>query len=206
MPINDTYRTLAKVSDEVTFKDRGSKFIAQAFPVESEEKIKDILEELKRSHSAANHWCYAWQLGMEETRHRSNDDGEPANSAGTPIYGQIKSFDLTDVLVVVTRYFGGTKLGVGGLKNAYKTAAQMALVQADQITRTLTIQFELEFDYPEMGKVMRMIRENNLLVAEQQLELNCRFLLQVRKKDFDRIQERFSELQRVSFKKLPNQR
>ena len=112
--VKDTYKTITKASEEVLFKDKNSKFFGYAFPVTSEEEIKEHLEELKKKHHAARHWCYAWQLG-KEFHYRANDDGEPSNSAGMPIYGQIQSFDVTNVLIVVVRYFGGVKLGVGGL-------------------------------------------------------------------------------------------
>ena len=113
--LKDTYRTITKPSEEVLFKDKNSKFFGYAFPVKNEEEIKEHLEDLRKKHHAARHWCYAWQLGKEEYRYRANDDGEPSNSAGMPIYGQIQSFDVTNVLIVVVRYFGGVKLGVGGL-------------------------------------------------------------------------------------------
>jgi uncharacterized YigZ family protein len=122
----DTYKTILKASKEVLFKEKGSKFYGYAFPVTSEDEVKQQIENLKQHHSA-RHWCYAWQLGKNYEHYRANDDGEPSNSAGMPIYGQLQSFDVTNILVVVVRYFGGTKLGVGGLIQAYKTTAQMAL-------------------------------------------------------------------------------
>ena len=123
----DTYKTIITASEEVLFKDRNSKFFGYAFPVTTEEEIREHLEQLKKKHHSARHGCYAWQLGKEDLHYRANDDGEPSNSAGMPIYGQIQSFEVTNILIVVVRYFGGVKLGVGGLINAYKTAAQMAL-------------------------------------------------------------------------------
>jgi len=127
--LKDTYKTISKPSEEVLFKEKNSKFFGYAFPITTEDEAKTHIEELKKKHHQARHWCYAWQTGKEENElhFRANDDGEPSNSAGMPIYGQIQSFDVTDILVVVVRYFGGVKLGVGGLIQAYKTAAQLAL-------------------------------------------------------------------------------
>ena len=125
--IKDTYRTILQPSDEVLFKEKNSKFYGISFPIKNEAEVKQHLENLKKQHHAARHWCYAYQLGTDDIKYRANDDGEPSNSGGMPIYGQIQSFDVTNILVVVIRYFGGVKLGVGGLINAYRTAAQMDL-------------------------------------------------------------------------------
>ena len=200
--IKDTYRTITKASEEVLFKDRNSKFFGYAFPVTSEEEIKEHLEELKKKHHSARHWCYAWQLGKSDFRYRANDDGEPSNSAGMPIYGQIQSFEVTNVFIVVVRYFGGVKLGVGGLINAYKTAAQMALEASNIVTRTIDLKFEISFDYPEMNKVMRVIKENNLNVIDQILELDCKIIISVRMKEADRIYEKFDATYKVAVRQL----
>lgn len=200
----DTYRTITKPSKEVLFKEKNSKFFGYAFPVSSEEEVKQHLEEVKKKHHSARHWCYAWQLGKkEETYHyRVNDDGEPSNSAGMPIYGQIQSFDVTNVLIVVVRYFGGVKLGVGGLISAYKTAAQMALEASKIVTRTIDVKYEISFDYPEMGSVMRVIKENNLNVLDQKLELDCKIYISVRKKEAKIIFKKFDHIYKVNIKKL----
>ncbi|MFD0975962.1 IMPACT family protein [Salinimicrobium gaetbulicola] len=200
--IKDTYKTITKASEEVLFKDKNSKFFGYAFPVNNEDQIKDHLEDLKKKHHAARHWCYAWQLGKEDFRYRANDDGEPSNSAGMPIYGQIQSFEVTNVLIVVVRYFGGVKLGVGGLINAYKTAAQMALEASNIVTRTIDLKFEIAFDYPEMNKVMRVIKENNLNVIDQILELDCKIIISVRKKEAERIFEKFDATYKVKITEL----
>lgn len=205
MDVKDTYKTITKASEEVLFKDKNSKFFGYAFPVTTEVEIREHLEELKKKHHAARHWCYAWQLGKSNPHYRANDDGEPSNSAGMPIYGQIQSFDVTNVLIVVVRYFGGVKLGVGGLINAYKTAAQMALEASKIVTRTINAEFEIKFDYPEMNKVMRVIKENNLKVIEQILELDCRIIISVRKKEADRIYEKFDATYKVSITELEDQ-
>ncbi|MEM7087021.1 MAG: YigZ family protein [Bacteroidota bacterium] len=198
----DTYQTIIKASDESLFKDRGSKFYGYAFPVTSEEEIKTQIENLKKQHHTARHWCYAWQLGMEYDTYRANDDGEPSNSAGMPIYGQLQSFDVTNVLVVVVRYFGGTKLGVGGLVQAYKTAAQMALENSTIIQKTINVHFLLKFDYPEMNVVMRIIKDEKIKIVKQQMELSCELEIAVRKKDCERIFNLFDTTYKVEIKKI----
>ncbi|WP_424494384.1 IMPACT family protein [Salinimicrobium sp. GXAS 041] len=202
--LKDTYRMITKPSEEVLFKDKNSKFFGYAFPITSEEEAKEHLEDLKKKHHSARHWCYAWQIGKAEEDHhyRANDDGEPSNSAGMPIYGQIQSFDVTNVLIVVVRYFGGVKLGVGGLINAYKTAAQMALEVSKIVTRTIDVKYEISFDYPEMGNVMRIIKENNLNVLDQILELDCRIYISVRKREANAIFNKFDHTYKVEIKKL----
>lgn len=193
----DTYKTILKPSEEVLYKEKGSKFFGYAFPVLTEDEIKEHLENLKKQHYNARHWCYAWQLGTSYEHYRANDDGEPSNSAGMPIYGQLQSFEVTNILVVVVRYFGGTKLGVGGLVQAYKTTAQMALENCLIVEKTIDEIFILKFEYPEMNTVMRIIKDENLLVTNQKMELNCEFELSVRKKDADRIFDLFENTYKV---------
>lgn len=194
MEINDTYKTITKPSQEVLFKEKNSKFFGYAFPVTSEEEVKLIIENLKKQHHSARHWCYAYQIGTQNISYRANDDGEPNNSAGMPIYGQIQSFDVTNVLIVVVRYFGGVKLGVGGLINAYKTAAQLALENSKIITKTINIDYLIKFDYKNMNKVMRVIKEKQLNVVNQKLELDCQIHISVRKKVANSIFEIFNQI------------
>ena len=194
MEKSDTYKTITKPSQEVLFKDKNSKFYGYAFPVHSEEDIKSHLELLKKQHHAARHWCYAYQLGTENISYRANDDGEPNNSAGMPIYGQIQSFDLTNVLIVVVRYFGGVKLGVGGLINAYKTTSQLALESSKIVTKTINKDYLIKFDYKNMNKVMRVIKEKQLKIVNQKLELDCQIHISVRKKDAKSIFKIFEQL------------
>ena len=194
MEINDTYKTITKPSQEVLFKEKNSKFFGYAFPVTSEEEVKLIIENLKKQHHSARHWCYAYQIGTQNISYRANDDGEPNNSAGMPIYGQIQSFDVTNVLIVVVRYFGGVKLGVGGLINAYKTAAQLALENSKIITKTINIDYLIKFDYKNMNKVMRVIKEKQLNVVNQKLELDCQIHMSVRKKVANSIFEIFNQI------------
>ena len=198
----DTYKTLTKPSKEVLFKDRGSKFFGYAYPVKSEEEIKLLIEQLKKDHYNARHWCYAWQLGKEYEHYRANDDGEPSNSAGMPIYGQLQSFDLTNVLIVVVRYFGGNKLGVGGLIQAYKTAAKFALESSNIVEKTIDELFQLKFGYPEMNTVMRIIKDEKLNIIQQKMELDCEFILSIRKKEASRIFELFNSTYKVSVKRI----
>jgi uncharacterized YigZ family protein len=190
----DTYKTLDAPSEEVLFKEKNSKFFGLAFPVTNEEEVKNILTEIKKAHFSARHWCYAYQIGTEKIQYRANDDGEPNNSAGMPIYGQIQSFDVTNVLVVVVRYFGGVKLGVGGLISAYKTAAQMALENATIIEKTIDKHFLIHFDYKNMNKVMRIIKEKNLDIVNQKMELSCEIEIKTRKKNADTIADIFENL------------
>ena len=200
--IKDTYKTITKPSEETLFKDRNSKFFGYAFPVFSEEDIKKRLEELRKQHHTARHHCYAWQLGAENTRFRANDDGEPSNSAGQPIYGQIQAFEVTNILIVSVRYFGGTKLGVGGLINAYRSSAQLALEASEIIEKTIDVHYKLKFGYDMMNKVQRIIKERNLDILNQKLELDCEYTISVRKKEAESIFEVFDNLFKVEIKEV----
>jgi uncharacterized YigZ family protein len=202
----DTYKTILKPSKEVLFKEKGSKFFGYAFPVFSEENVKEHIEKLKKQHHSARHFCYAWQLGKSYEHYRANDDGEPSNSAGMPIYGQLLSFEITNVLVVAVRYFGGTKLGVGGLIQAYKTTAQMALENCKIVERTIDETFLLKFEYPEMNTVMRIIKDEDLNLINQKMELDCEFEIAVRRKEAERIFELFENTNKIEItkKQIPN--
>lgn len=202
MEIKDTFKTIASPSPEILFKEKNSKFFGYAFPVTSEEEIKSHLENLRKQHSGAGHFCYAFQLGTETIQFRANDDGEPSNSAGMPIYGQIQSFGVTNILVVVVRYFGGVKLGVGGLISAYKTGAQMTLEESEIIEKTIDIHFQIFFDYKNMNKVMRVIKEKNLNIVSQKMEENCLIEISTRKKDAEIIFAIFSNLFEIEIKKI----
>ncbi|ESU23507.1 hypothetical protein FEDK69T_16740 [Flavobacterium enshiense DK69] len=190
----DSYKTLATASEEVLYKEKNSKFFGYAYPISSEEEAKTIIEDLKKQHYSARHWCYAFQLGTTKIQYRANDDGEPNNSAGMPIYGQIQSFGVTNVLVVIVRYFGGVKLGVGGLISAYKTAAQMALETSAIIEKTIDIHYLIRFDYKNMNKVMRIIKEKNLDIVSQKMEMSCEIEISTRKKNAETTFDIFSNL------------
>lgn len=196
----DSYKTIKKASKEGLFKDKGSKFYGYAFPVTNEEEIKEKIELLKKQHYNARHWCYAWQLGKKYDHYRANDDGEPSNSAGMPIYGQLQSFNVTNVLVVVVRYFGGTKLGVGGLIKAYKNGAKLALENSIIIHKTIDEVFLIKFEYPEMNTIMRIIKDENISIINQKMELDCQFIISIRKKEAIRIFKIFENTYKVSIK------
>ena len=191
---NDLYKTIDFPSEEVLLKEKNSKFFGYAFPVTSEEDVKENLERLRKEHFSARHWCYAYQIGTEKIQYRANDDGEPNNSAGMPIYGQIQSFEVTNVLVVVVRYFGGVKLGVGGLISAYKTAAQMALENATIVEKTINKHFIISFGYAHMNKVMRIIKEKNLQIVSQKMEMDCEIEISIRKKNVQNLLDTFESL------------
>ncbi|MFN7045111.1 MAG: IMPACT family protein [Flavobacterium sp.] len=199
---NDTYKTIAAASEEVLYKEKNSKFFGYAFPVTSEEEIKEILERLRKEHFSARHWCYAYQIGTEKIQYRANDDGEPNNSAGMPIYGQIQSFEVTNVLVVVVRYFGGVKLGVGGLITAYKITAQMALENSEIVERTIDKHFIISFDYANMNKVMRIIKEKNLQIVSQKMEMDCEIEISIRKKNVQNLLDTFENLYEIKLNEI----
>lgn len=181
MEAKDTYKTIASATQSVLHKEKNSKFYGLVFPVKNEDEVKHYLEIVKNQHHSARHWCYAYQIGLEQITFRVNDDGEPNNSAGMPIYGQIQSFGVTNTLIIVVRYFGGVKLGVGGLIQAYKTTAQLALESSKIIEKTINTEFLITFEYKDMNKVMRIVKEKQLKIIAQQLELSCTITISIRK-------------------------
>ncbi len=192
--MNDTYKTIAFPSEEILFKEKNSKFFGYAFQVTTEDEIKNHLEILRKQHHGAVHFCYAFQIGTDKTQFRANDDGEPSNSAGAPIYGQIQSFGLTNILVVVVRFFGGVKLGVGGLISAYRTSAQMALEASEIIEKTINLHYIVLFDYKNMNKVMRVIKEKNLEIMSQQMNESCQIEIATRKKNAEMVFDIFNSM------------
>jgi len=191
--MEDTYRTILCPSEGV-FKDKGSKFLAFAFPVNTEEEIKDILQNLRKDHHSARHHCYAWRLGHEKLHFRANDDGEPSSTAGKPILGQIQSYDLSNILLVVVRYFGGTLLGVSGLINAYRNASIDALNQAKIVERVVEKKITIEFPYPVMNEVMKIFKDEKLQQIKPQFDLRCMVSTSIRLKDYDRIAQEFLKI------------
>ncbi len=167
--MKDAYQTIRRQST-AEFKDRGSKFLAYAFPVADEDEVAARLDEVRKEHNKARHHCYAYRLGLDEHNFRANDDGEPSGTAGRPILGQIDSFELTNVLVVVVRYFGGTKLGTSGLINAYKTSTEAALANADIYIKVLENVYRLQFDYTNMGEVMSALERLDLEMVSQDFD------------------------------------
>ncbi|ELI6454137.1 YigZ family protein [Flavobacterium psychrophilum] len=202
MEIQDTYFTINKPATEVLYKEKNSKFFGYTFPITSEEDVKRHIENLKKQHFSARHWCYAYQIGTDKIQYRANDDGEPNNSAGMPIYGQIQSYNVTNILVVVVRYFGGIKLGVGGLITAYKTTAQMALDESEIIEKTINIHFVVGFDYKNMNKVMRVIKEKNITIVSQKMEESCQIEIASRKKNASSIFDIFDQIFEVEIKEV----
>ena len=188
---SDIYKTIASPSSGILFKDKKSKFFGYALPVDTEDEVKKFIEEIKRKHPTANHVCYAWQMGIENQKYRVNDDGEPNNSAGMPIYGQLQSFGVTNILVTIARIFGGTKLGVGGLISAYRTTAQLTLESSKIVERTLKQDFKLSFHYTEMDIVMRTIKQRHLEIVSQKFEMDCEITISIRKMEAQTIKEIF---------------
>lgn len=209
MEFKDTYNTIEFPSEEVLFKEKNSKFFGYAFPLETEEDVKPIIETLRKLHPNAGHFCYAYQIGADTVTYRANDDGEPSNSAGMPIYGQIQSFSVTNLLIVVVRIFGGVKLGVGGLISAYKTTAQMVLETCEIIEKTIDIHFTIAFDYQNMNKVMRVIKEKKLEIVSQEMEINQdsglpkgKIDIKTRKKNAEIVFDIFNSMFAIDIKRL----
>ena len=193
MTTNDTYKSIASASEGL-FKDNGSRFIALAYPVESEEEVREIVSLLRKEYHDARHHCYAYRLGVDGAVFRSSDDGEPSGSAGRPILGQIDSAGLSDILVVVVRYFGGIKLGIPGLIRAYKTSTADAISNAQKKKKIAGDWYVIEFDYSLMQPVMKMAKELDLPCRAQELGRQCRMEVRVRKKLEDEFLERTEKL------------
>ena len=186
------------------FKDRGSKFLAYSYPVESVDACKKIIAGLKKEHPKAVHFCVAYRIGVEGNIFRASDDGEPAGSAGRPILGQIDSKELTNLMVVVVRYFGGTLLGVPGLINAYKTATALALQLAPIVQKPIELQYELNFDYHQMNEVMMIVKQYNCSVAEQAAQLFVQLKIGIPKARLEEALNKFNDLREVKLTLISN--
>lgn len=184
--MEDTYLTL-KAPTKGLYKEKGSKFLSFAYPVADEAEIQQVLDELKKTYHDARHHCYAYVLGMNKEVFRANDDGEPHHSAGDPILGQLRSRELTQSLVVVVRYFGGVKLGVGGLVRAYKTAAAEAIDAGEVIQKTLVASICMQFDYLSLDEVMHLIQRHDLKISDQEFDSCCRISVECREKHADAV-------------------
>jgi uncharacterized YigZ family protein len=193
--MEDLYRTVEVVAEGL-YKEKGSKFLAFVYPVATEEQIREIIAGIKEKYYDARHHCYAWRLGAAKTHFRMNDDGEPSSTAGKPIFGQIQSFDLTNVLIVVVRYFGGTKLGVSGLINAYREAD--AIRNAVIVEKTVDEILRIRFSYLVLNDVMKVIKEENPEVLERNFELSCEMLLAIRRKELPKLIERLEKIDSLS--------
>jgi uncharacterized YigZ family protein len=209
LEFKDTYNTIEFPSSEILFKEKNSKFFGYAFPIQSESEVKPIIDSLRKQHPNAGHFCYAYQIGADTVTYRANDDGEPGNTAGTPIYGQIQSFSVTNVIIIVVRIFGGVKLGVGGLISAYKTTAQMVLENCEIVEKTINIHYSITFDYKNMNKVMRVIKEKKLEIISQEMELNedsglpiGKIEIKTRKKNAEMVFDIFNLMFEIDIKKL----
>ena len=192
----DLYKTISKTSEGI-YKEKGSKFIAYAYPVNSEEEIKEIIAKLKKEYYDARHHCYAYMLGSDKKNFRANDDGEPSSTAGKPILGQILSYNLTNILIVVIRYFGGTKLGVSGLIHAYKTAALDTIENAEIFEKTVNDIYDIHFDYLVMNDIMRIIKEEQPEQINQDFNLTCKIRLSIRQSEVEKIIKRFKKVTSV---------
>ncbi|MBR6418070.1 MAG: YigZ family protein [Bacteroidales bacterium] len=198
---DDTYRTI-KGTAEGLYKEKGSKFLAFAFPVRTVEEVKSHLDKLRKDYFDARHHCYAYILGATKEAWRANDDGEPSGTGGRPIYGQLLSADLTDTLIVVVRYFGGILLGASGLANAYKVAARDAIEHAEIIEKTIDIRYRLHFEYALMNDVMRIIKEFGLTPQNQDFNLDCRLDVEVRQSQSVRFYDAIANLRAVKLEQL----
>lgn len=198
MSSSDTYRTI-KYASTGLFKDRGSKFIGLAYRVRSLEDVNKYLDLAKKEYRDARHHCFAYKIGMDDNNWRVNDDGEPSGTAGKPIMGQINSFEITNILIVVVRYFGGTLLGVGGLINAYRNAAKEALLKTEIISELVMTSYDLNFPYPAMNSVMTLIKEENLQQSNQNFDLDCSIRISFRKSMEDLIEKKLSLISDLSY-------
>ena len=199
--ITDTYKTIESASQGL-FKDKGSRFIAFAFSVKTVEEVKPILEKIRKDYHDARHHCYAYNIGYDYNIWRVNDDGEPSGTGGKPILGQIKSFELTNILVVVVRYFGGTLLGVSGLINAYKSATIDALTNATIVTQTIRDKYKLIFSYSLMNEVMKVIKDENISQSDQVFELNCSLIISYRLSAREIIHDKLSRIEGLKIEYL----
>ncbi|MEJ5961776.1 IMPACT family protein [Pedobacter immunditicola] len=186
MLFEDTYKTIQNPSEGI-FKDKGSKFIAYAFPLINEDQVKPIIAKLRAEHTKARHFCWALRLSPDRSVHRFNDDGEPSGTAGRPILNTLLSTDLTNILIVVVRYFGGTLLGVPGLINAYKNATIESINNAEIIDKTVNDCYRITFDYLSMNEVMRTIKEEEITIHNQSFDTVCRIDLEVRKSKLNKV-------------------
>jgi uncharacterized YigZ family protein len=190
---SDIYKTITSISHGI-YKEKGSRFVSIAIPISGQEELKPIIDKIKKEHHEARHHCYAYMIGHERIIWRVNDDGEPSGTAGRPILGQINSFGLTNIIIVVSRYFGGTLLGVSGLINAYRSAAESALRNAELIEKTVNEYYEISYPYISMNDVMKILKEENIGQSEQSFDIECRILLNFRVSSKEKVLNRLSRI------------
>jgi uncharacterized YigZ family protein len=201
MLFDDSYKTIINQAEGI-YRDKGSKFLAFAYPVKSEEEVKDILQKLRTEHPKARHFCWALRLSPDRSIFRIQDDGEPSGTAGRPILNTMLSADLTNLLIVVVRYFGGTLLGVPGLINAYKSAAAEAIKQSDIITKTVNDIYEFRFDYLAMNAVMKLVKDEQLQVLDQDFDNSCMIKLEIRKSSLNTVLGKIEKVEGIQIKYL----
>jgi uncharacterized YigZ family protein len=199
MLFDDTYRTIENPSEGI-FRDRGSKFLAYTYPINSESEIKGIVASLKSEHPKANHHCWAMRLTIDRSVFKLNDDGEPSGTAGRPILNTLLSKDLTNILIVVVRYFGGTLLGVPGLINAYKMATEEALTHAAIIEKTVNDVYTISFGYLQMNDIMRLIKDSDLLILNQQFDNDCTIQVSIRKMQVNTVLDKLHKVTGITVK------
>lgn len=196
---SDTYKTIASSSQGI-YKEKGSRFVSFAVPVSGQEEIKPIIDKIRKEHHEARHHCYAYIIGHERIIWRVNDDGEPSGTAGKPILGQINSFGLTNIIIVVSRYFGGTLLGVSGLINAYRSAAESALRNAELTEKTVNEYYKITYPYISMNDVMKILKEENIGQSEQSFDIECHILLNFRVSVKEKVLNRLSRIDGLNYR------
>lgn len=197
-----SFDTLKSPVENILFKEKGSKFIGFAFPVENEKEVKAALGKVKEEHPKATHHCYAFRLGITGENYRANDDGEPSGSAGLPIYNQLLAHNVTQILVIVVRYYGGTKLGVSGLVKAYKESAKLTLESGEIITKELQSDLEIQFDFNQQNVIFTLLNKYNAKIIDFKTEENCIIFAKLKTSEKENISEQLSEMQIISFKFL----
>ncbi|MBW6500679.1 MAG: YigZ family protein [Bacteroidales bacterium] len=198
---SDSYKTIKTYSLGI-YKDRGSRFIAEAYPAEDAGQVKLLVEKARKEHHDARHHCFAYMIGPERENQRVNDDGEPPGTAGKPILGQINSYGLTNILIIVSRYFGGTLLGVSGLINAYRKAAESAIMNAVIIEKTLTAHYEITFPYSSLNEVMKTLKEENAGHTVRKIDLRCSIAVHFRSQDAGRIIGRLARIEGLEYRHI----
>ncbi|NII82881.1 MULTISPECIES: IMPACT family protein [unclassified Pedobacter] len=201
MLFDDSYKTIESTSEGI-FRDKGSKFMAYAYPIRSEDEVKPLIANLRAEHTKARHFCYAYRLTPDRSVFRVNDDGEPSGTAGRPILNCLLSEDLTNILIVVVRYFGGTLLGVPGLINAYKSASIASIKMSTIISKTVNDVYEVHFEYLQMNEVMKLSKEENLQILGQQFDTDCILKFEVRKAQLNQVLSKFDKIEGVKLKYL----
>ena len=196
---SDIYKTITSISHGI-YKEKGSRFVSIAIPISGQEEIKPIIDRIKKEHHEARHHCYAYMIGHERNIWRVNDDGEPSGTAGRPILGQINSFGLTNLIIVVSRYFGGTLLGVSGLLNAYRSAAESALKNAELTEKTVNEYYEISYPYISMNDVMKILKEENIGQSEQSFDIECRILLNFRVSAKEKVLNRLARIDGLNYR------